>query len=238
MRCAALLLSAGLSFICVPVVSVHAQTPAPPALPIRERYANYVGEAALRFGIPAQWIDAVMRSESFGDASITSPKGAMGLMQIMPRTWAELQVRYGLGANPYDPHDNILAGAAYLRELHDRYGSAGYLAAYNAGPGRYEAYLATGRALPFETLAYIARVNQRISLNASGGTIVDASFFPSRPTSALFSIPIGGVQTAASTAAPLLDQRVVSARGPQHRFGLAPQSEGLFVALSHKGDQP
>jgi hypothetical protein len=237
MRCAALLLSAGLSFICVPVVSVHAQAPAAPAPPIRERYANYVGEAALRFGIPAPWIDAVMRAESFGDAAATSPKGAMGLMQIVPRTWEDLRGRYGLGANPYDPHENILAGTAYLRELYDRYGPDGFLAAYNAGPGRYEAYLATGRALPFETLAYIARVNQRISLNASGGT-VEASFFPSRPTSALFSFPSGGSRIAVSTAIPVLDQRVVSARGPQHRFGLAPQSEGLFAALSHKGDQP
>ena len=237
MRCAALLLSAGLSFICVPVVSLHAQAQAIPVPPARERYANYVSEAASRFGIPAQWIDAVMRAESFGDASVTSPKGAMGLMQIMPRTWAELRDRYGLGTNPYDPHDNILAGAAYLRELYDRYGSEGFLAAYNAGPGRYEAYLATGRALPSEALTYIARVNQWISLNASGGT-VEASFFPSRPTSALFLISNGGVRTAASIANPLPDQSGFSARGPQHRFGLAPQSQGLFVALSHKDDQP
>jgi|WetSurMetagenome_2_1015567.scaffolds.fasta_scaffold167508_2 hypothetical protein len=238
MRCAALLLSAGVSFICVPAVFAHAQVPAAPAPPIRERYANYVDEAALRFGIPAQWIDAVIRAESFCDAAATSPKGAMGLMQIVPRTWEDLRGRYGLGANPYDPHENILAGTAYLRELYDRYGPDGFLAAYNAGPGRYEAYLETGRALPSETLAYIARVNQRISLNASGGTIVDASFFPSRPTSALFSIPIGGSRTAASTADPMLDPRAISARGPQHRLGLAPQSEGLFVALSHKGAQP
>ena len=60
-------------------------------------------------------------------------------MQIMPQTWAELRARYGLGTDPYDPHDNILAGAAYIRELHDRYGAPGFLAAYNAGPGRYEA---------------------------------------------------------------------------------------------------
>jgi soluble lytic murein transglycosylase-like protein len=50
----------------------------------------------------------------------------------MPETWAELRLRYGLGADPYDPHDNITAGTAYLRELHDRYGERGVLAAYNA----------------------------------------------------------------------------------------------------------
>ena len=71
----------------------------------------------------------------------------MGLMQIMPKTYAELRARYHLGSNPYDPRDNILAGAAYLREMHDRYGSAGFLAAYNAGPDRYDEHLATGRPL-------------------------------------------------------------------------------------------
>ena len=75
-----------------------------------------------------------MRVESLGDPLALSPKGAMGLMQIMPDTWSELRSRYGLGADPYDPHDNIIAGAAYLRELHDRYGERGFLAAYNAGP--------------------------------------------------------------------------------------------------------
>ena len=80
----------------------------------------------------------------------------MGLMQIMPQTWSGLRLRYGLGANPYDPHDNILAGAAYLRELHDRYGAPGFLAAYNAGPARYDDHLATGRPLPAETRAYVS----------------------------------------------------------------------------------
>src|SRR3546814_17844195 len=94
-----------------------------------------------------------MRVESRGDVRAVSPKGAMGLMQLMPDTWASLRVRLGLGANPYDPRDNILAGAAYLREMHDRYGSPGFLAAYNAGPGRYEEALA-GRPLPAETRAY------------------------------------------------------------------------------------
>ena len=89
---------------------------------------------------------------------LVSPKGAMGLMQIMPDTWAELRSRYGLGPDPYDPHDNIIAGTAYLRELLDRYGERGFLAAYNAGPSRYEEHLATGRPLPSETLSYMAAV--------------------------------------------------------------------------------
>ena len=101
-------------------------------------YAGHIAEAARRFGIPEAWIRAVMHVESRGDVRAISSAGAMGLMQIMPATWLELRARYGLGSNPYDPRDNIMAGAAYLREMHDRYGSPGFLAAYNAGPGRYE----------------------------------------------------------------------------------------------------
>ncbi len=119
-------------------------------------YAGFVAEAAQRFGIPEVWIRAVMRVESRGDVHAVSPKGAMGLMQIMPATWMELRARYGLGSDPYDPRDNIFAGAAYLREMHDHYGSPAFLAAYNAGPGRYEEYRVTGRPLPAETRAYVA----------------------------------------------------------------------------------
>jgi soluble lytic murein transglycosylase-like protein len=119
-------------------------------------YAGYIAEASRRFGIPESWIRAVMRVESRGQVKAVSPKGAIGLMQIMPDTWAGLRLRYRLGRNPRDPRDNILAGAAYLREMHDRYGAAGFLAAYNAGPGRYQGYVSTGRPLPAETLAYVA----------------------------------------------------------------------------------
>ena len=82
----------------------------------------------------------------------------MGLMQLMPGTWVELGVRYGLGLDPFDPRDNVFAGTAYLREMHERFGSAGFLAAYHAGPSRYEQHLATGQPLPPETVAYVAAV--------------------------------------------------------------------------------
>ena len=62
----------------------------------------------------------------------------MGLMQLMPGTWVELGVRYGLGPDSFDPRDNVFAGTAYLREMHDRFASAGFLAAYHAGPSRYD----------------------------------------------------------------------------------------------------
>lgn len=118
-------------------------------------YANFVRQAAQRYGVPASWIEAVMAIESGGDVLALSSQGAMGLMQIMPETWAGLRARHGFGDNSYDPRDNIFAGAAYLRELHERYGSPGFLAAYNAGPGRYDEHLATGRALPDETQLYV-----------------------------------------------------------------------------------
>jgi len=117
---------------------------------------TFIAEAAARFGIPERWIRAVMQAESGGDTRAVSRAGAMGLMQIMPATWAELRARYGLGADVFDPRDNILAGAAYLREMYDRFGSPGFLAAYNAGPARYAEHLATGRPLPHETRAYMA----------------------------------------------------------------------------------
>ena len=123
-----------------------------------DRFAEFIDEASGRFAVPARWIRAVMQVESAGDEHATSPRGAMGLMQLLPDTWVELSVRHGLGLDPFDPRDNISAGAAYLKELHDRFGSAGFLAAYHAGPARYEQYLATGRPLPTDTVAYVTAV--------------------------------------------------------------------------------
>lgn len=117
---------------------------------------GYIAEAAQRFAIPERWIRAVMRAESANDPLAVSSAGAMGLMQIMPRTWDELRGRYDLGEDPFQPRDNILAGSAYMREMYDRFGSPGFLAAYNAGPERYAEHLATGRPLPRETRAYVA----------------------------------------------------------------------------------
>lgn len=117
-----------------------------------------VAEASRRSGLPEDWIRAVMRAESAGDRSAVSPKGAMGLMQIMPGTWAELRAQYSLGDDPFDVRDNVLAGAMYLRAMYDRFGAPGFLAAYNAGPGRYAEHLRTGRPVPRETRAYVAQL--------------------------------------------------------------------------------
>ena len=153
----AVLILAGALSVCIGSGVAVAQS-APVERPAAAHpYAAYIAEASQRFGIPEHWIRAVLRAESAGDVRAVSTAGAMGLMQVMPDTWAGLRVRYGLGRDPYDPRDNILAGTAYLREMFDRYGNvAAMLAAYNAGPGRYDEYLATGRTLPAETRAYVA----------------------------------------------------------------------------------
>lgn len=122
-----------------------------------------IDEAARRFGLPSAWIRAVVRAESGGRADALSPKGAMGLMQLMPGTWREMRAELSLGDDPFVPRDNILAGAAYLRRLYDAYGRRGFLAAYNAGPGRYARHLAGGGPLPAETVRYVARVSAEIA---------------------------------------------------------------------------
>ena len=128
-----------------------------------DRWGGHIAEASARFGVPEEWIRRVMRAESGGRTvlngrPITSRAGAMGLMQLMPGTWAEMRAAYRLGFDPHEPRDNILAGTAYLRAMYDRFGYPGLFAAYNAGPARYARHLATGRRLPAETVAYVAIV--------------------------------------------------------------------------------
>jgi len=131
--------------------------------PIRDPHATAIAEASSRFAIPEHWIRAVMQAESAGDPGAVSRAGAMGLMQVMPGTWAALRQDHRLDADPFDPRDNILAGTAHLRAMLDRYGTVGgMLAAYNAGPGRYDAYLSEGRPLPAETRAYVAMLAPRL----------------------------------------------------------------------------
>ncbi len=128
-----------------------------------EIISKAIDEASRRFRVPSAWICAVMRAESHGDARAVSEKGAIGLMQIMPATYEEVRIAHDLGPDPFNPRDNILAGAAYLSELFERYGGSGFLAAYNAGPQRYEEYL-HGRRLPNETAEYIARLAPKLGL--------------------------------------------------------------------------
>jgi hypothetical protein len=131
-------------------------------------WGPYIEEASARFDVPTRWIRQVMRVESGGleyqnGQLTTSSAGAMGLMQVMPETYDEMRARYGLGEDPYDPHNNVLAGTAYLREMYDAYGIPGFLAAYNAGPARLEDYLNRHHPLPDETRHYVAMIGPNIA---------------------------------------------------------------------------
>src|SRR5262249_14577053 len=155
--------------------------------------------------------------------------GAMGLMQIMPDTWADLRYRHGLGVDPFDPRDNILAGAAYLRELHDRYGSTGFLAAYNAGPKRYEEYLATGRELPSETQLYVAILAPMIGETQGGGTLAITRRAIPWQEAALFTAR-GPRGSSAGLLSPLpSSDRASAGRSIAGEFALQPRAEGLFI---------
>ena len=134
---------------------------------LMQRWEPAIADAAKRFKIPAAWIRNVMRSESGGRTilngqPITSDRGALGLMQVEPGTYTEMAAQYRLGGDPFDPHDNIYAGAAYLRWLHGKYGFPAMFAAYNAGPGHLEDHLYHGTPLPAETRAYVAGITRAL----------------------------------------------------------------------------
>jgi hypothetical protein len=149
----------GLSLAMAMATSAHAAFAATPSG--WSRWSALIAIASARYGIPANWITRVIQEESGGHTRllgqpIRSRAGAMGLMQLMPQTWEEMRDRYGLGSDPDDPRDNVIAGTAYLRMMYDRFGYPGLFAAYNAGPARYAAYLRSGVALPTETISYLA----------------------------------------------------------------------------------
>lgn len=155
------------------------------------RWRSHVVDASARFGIPTDWIERVMRAESggrtmLGGKPIRSRAGAIGLMQLMPGTWAEMRAQHRLGRDPDDPHDNILAGTAYLRAMYDRFGYPGLLGAYNAGPKRYADHLATGARLPSETIAYMAGIAS--SAGIAKRPVVSASAAAISPADRLFAV--------------------------------------------------
>jgi soluble lytic murein transglycosylase-like protein len=193
--------------------------------------ADFIDDASRRFGVPVQWIRAVIDVESARDVRAKSPKGAMGLMQIVPETWADLRLRYGLGNDPYDPRDNILAGTAYLRELHDRYGSPGFLAAYNAGPARYEEHLA-GRPLPAETRAYLDKLAPVVGSDTAVSRAV-ASLRPS--AGALFVVRSDSSETTSRVQPGHVPNRAPIADSVRDLSAIVPQATGLFVTRPDAG---
>jgi hypothetical protein len=243
------------AMVCVSVTScVMVAPPAlPPACaqeaPVRqtsdhEPYAALVAEAARRFDLPAALLQAVIRAESGGDARAVSPAGTLGLMQIAPEVWSEARAKLALGADPFDPRDNILAGAARLRELHDRFGSPGFLAAYRLGPEPYQELLKSGRALPDEAQDYVAALAPFVAEDSPAPLTpshLEAAPHRTEPPSwtraPLFVTHGDGASTAASVSADRHPNDAPDARPVRDLTAITPQPEGLFVARTHRGER-
>lgn len=190
--------------------------PGPPSDP----WGPWIREASRRFDVPERWIREVMRQESGGRAGATSPVGAMGLMQVMPGTYRELQRRHDLGDDPYHPYDNLMAGTAYIRQMYELYGSPAFLAAYNAGPRRLENYLYANQGLPAETRNYVARVGPRVITSSpvrrAPAEIYAAGEIP-------LNVPPGPRRMDAATRTALAEQRAIREQNAQ--FASLPPAE-------------
>lgn len=228
----------GLIAVSVPGVAFgakasHAKAAQAKAPTTTDPLASHIAEAARRFRVPVSWIRAIIAAESHGDQRAVSTKGAMGLMQIMPETWETMRARYSLGADPFDPHDNIIAGTALLRELHDRYGSPGFLAAYNAGPERYEDHRDRNRPLPAETIAYVAVLLPLIGGGDAGPHDASASDRLAWTSMPLF-IPrtLGGPGMVVPGSRLAVEEASRHARGNRRSIVVLPHDPALFASRS------
>lgn len=195
---------------------------------------RHIAAASQAFGLPEAWIRAVIWAESGGNPHAVSAAGAIGLMQVMPETWADLRARYALGADPFEPRDNVMAGTAYLREMYDRFGAVGFLAAYHAGPGRYTDHLSTGHALPPETVAYVAALQPAIdgtaAVPAAGGLRPAGDAWTAAP----IFIATTGVSSTDDRLVPRRQADSASDDGATATVGrLVPVSSGLFISGTH-----
>jgi hypothetical protein len=234
--------------------------PGPPSDP----WGPYIKIAASRFDVPEPWIRQVMRVESGGHEYLggqltVSPAGAMGLMQLEPETYQEMAARYSLGSDPFNPYDNIMAGTAYIHEMYTVYGSPGFLAAYNAGPGRVDAFETQGRKLPYETTNYIAMIAPNIqgyypanrseadqlAMNTqpmSGGGLVPYGMDPAREPAPDAPVGPGAPVEVADIAPPPEPEPAVyvpasapsaAAPTPQHHFNLISSAMADTPAPNH-----
>jgi soluble lytic murein transglycosylase-like protein len=179
------------------------------------RWHDIMAQASSRFAVPESWIARVMQIESGGrtvrkGGPMTSSAGAMGLMQLMPDTYADMRRQYDLGPDPFEPRDNIIAGTAFLRAMYVRYGYPNLFAAYHAGPGRLDEFLWGWRPLPAATLAYLDHV---ISNRSAGANI---SLVQNKPV--------------AEDGLFVVNSAIQASR--ELSIGRYPHGNGLFVQLS------
>ncbi len=238
----------------------HAQNYYHPPGPSWDPWGPYIKEASQRFDVPETWIRAVMHQESGGQEFVVSVPGAMGLMQVMPFTYDLMREQYNLDEDPYDPRNNVLAGTAYIRQMYDIYGSPGFLAAYNAGPGRLDDYLTRNRPLPAETRHYVANIGPQIAfesprnrsqadlmaMNHESGDYAVASRGPSPVDPALthtvqlaWARRSGDDEGAGVASSEIADQRPVAAGSAVSvRDAWARRAEGAPVAVASLQAQP
>jgi soluble lytic murein transglycosylase len=117
-----------------------------------KKYDNIIADASQQYGVAFPLLKAIIKAESGFDPRAVSKKGAKGLMQIMPQNFKLLGIK-----DPFDPSQNIHAGARYFKQMYDRFGKLALsLAAYNAGPKAVERYKTVP---PYEeTEEYVKRV--------------------------------------------------------------------------------
>lgn len=235
-RClSALLATMGMLAAC-PDFALAGPEPLPLARTLRpaSTLRDTIAEASRRFGVPASWIAEVMSVESRGHANALSPKGAIGLMQVMPATYADMRARYGLGANPWNLRDNVLAGTAYLRLLYDRYGAPGFLVAYNAGPARWDDYRLRGRQLPPETVAYLARLGPMVGGSARPMPTSAATVAPRSPLASPLFVQLASISTPLRTAADR--ERIVQIIDAN--ASVVGRADTVFVIRPRSADSP
>lgn len=156
------------------------------ALRCSESMDSIFEEASMEYDVPVNLLKAVAKAESDFNPNATSPKGAAGVMQLMPATARSLGV-----ANPYDARSNIMGGAKYLKDMLNRHGSVELaLAAYNAGSGNVKKY---GGIPPFkETQNYVKKIMGYLGQELTAGRMVSTGGTLNEADRYAYKMTIGG----------------------------------------------
>jgi hypothetical protein len=228
-----------LSFAIVPVNAAQADNASaghPASVRPAGSFANLIEEASRRFAVPVHWIRAVMTLESAGDVRARSPKGAMGLMQIMPETWARSAHASSLRRRSLRSARQHPGGRGVPPRAAPPIWLTRFPCAYNAGPGRYEHYLA-GRPLPAETRADVAALAPLFGGGEFAGPIsVAVGHSRSWTEAPLFIGRPEGASAADRVSAERRSNHVPASDPTRNISALVPQARSLFIVRSSVGD--